>query len=591
MLPRRLSLFLLLFLALFAAPADAAVVEGTVTSAANGARLAGKIVSAYDGTGALRGTATTDTAGMYTLTLPDGHYRVLAYDPLGELATVFHGNADSFETTPLVPVAQGAPLRADFALPRGGTISGTVGAGSTALGGAVVEAYNLSGTRRGFTTANGAGEYSLVLPAGDYKVFAYDANGVFAGEFHANVRAFADAAAVRVTPPGATRVSFALERAARVRGTILDADTGAGVAAMLVYAYTAAGALAAVATTAADGTFLLVLGPGQYRFVAADPDAIYGPAFHPGGRSFEGAAVVTLSAGQPVNGIDFTAERGAQIRGSVPAGLTVVAYNADGTRHAAALADASGTYVLTVAPGDYRLAVVDPSGGYATQFHAQRSVFATADPIAVLRGQTLQGIDFTPPLAGRFTGTVRDAATSQPLGGKTVAAYDAAGLLVAEATTAADGTYTLAVVPGQYRLLVSDPAMQYATAYAGGAASYDATLPLAATAAGTTPADLAMRRGVRVSGSVELADGSPVTGVEIFAVDAGGDRVAATTSADGAFALVVLPGTYRFRAVDPQRRYLTEEYDGGAMVTVGAAPPLPLRFVLDPVKRRRAARH
>lgn len=592
MVPRLRAVSFLFFALLAAASADAAgVVQGIVTSAAGGARLPGKIVSAWDLTGALRGTASTDAAGMYTLTLPDGGYRLLAYDPAGELATVFYGGADSFETTPVVQVAQGAPLQAHFALPRGGTVSGTVGAASAALGGAVVEAYNLSGTRRGFTTANAAGDYSLVLPAGDYKLFAYDPNGFYAGEFHQNVRAFADAAPVRVNPPDDTRVSFVLEGAARAGGVVRDADTGAGAGSILVYAYTAAGSQVAVTTTSADGAFLFRLGPGQYRFVAADPGGNYGPAFHPGGRSFEGAAVVTLSSGQEANGLDFAVERAAQIRGRVPAGLTVIAYNLDGTQHASARADANGDYVLVVAAGDYRLAVVDPAGLYATQFHAHSASFATANDIAILAGQTLNGIHFNPPHAGRFTGTVRDAATSQPLAGKVVVAYDAAGSPVAQTTTAAGGTYTLAVIPGQYRLLAFDPAVQYATAYAGGATSYDATLPLGAGADGTTPADFIMHRGVRVTGTVELAGGAALTGVEIFAVDLQGNRVAAATASQGVFELALLPGTYRFRAVDPWARYLTEQYSGGAPVTIGSTSPSPLHFVLDPVKRRRVARH
>ena len=585
------ALFLLSFVVLAAAPARAAaLIEGRIASAAGGARLTGKVVAAYDTAGFLKGVAQSDSAGMYQLTVSPGAYRLLAYDPDGAYATSFYGDADSFETTPVVQVADGAPLQADFALAAGGKVAGSVGAGSSAAGGAVVEAYNLSGTRRGFTTANAAGQYTLVRPAGDYKIFAYDPDDFYAGEFHSSARAFANAALVRVTPPGTTTVAFVLDRAARVSGTVVDADTGAALSSIVVYAYTSAGALVKTTTSGADGAFTFSLGPGQYRFVAGDPSHDYAPSFYSSGRSFEHATVVTLAAGQQLAGLTMAAERGAQIRGHVPAGLTVAAYNLDGTLHSSATANANGEYVLVVAPGDYKIAVFDPTGVYAPQFRSLASEFSTASVIAILAGQTLQGIDFAPPQAGRFTGTVRDAANGQPLAGKVVSAYDAANVAVAHVATAQDGTYAIALAPGQYRLLVYDETLQYATAYAGGAASYDATIPLTVSAGQTTAADFSMRRGVRLAGTVRNESGAAIDGIEIFALDAAGNRVSASTSSAGAFTIVLLPGTYRFLATDPRHRYFAELYAGGATITIGTASPSPIAFILNPVHRRRAVR-
>lgn len=588
--PHFRALIVLLWVFSAAASARGAVIQGKVTSAADGARLFGRIVAAYDTTGVLRGNASTDGAGTYMLTLPNGGYRLLAYDQSGEYATAFYGGADSFETTPVVQALDGSPVLADFALARGGVLSGSVASASTPLPGAVVEAYNLSGTRRGFTTANAAGEYSIVLPPGTFKLFAYDANGVYAGEFHANVRAFADATPLHVTAPGSMTVHFILERAAAVTGSVLDADTNAGIASMLVYAYTAAGSLVTQTATDAGGAFRFSLGPGPYRFLAGDPSHTYGPAFHPGGRSFEGSAIVALTAGQQLSNLDLVAERGGQLRGRVPPGLVVIAYNLDGTQHAAADADAAGDYVLVVAPGEYKLAVVDPAGGYATQFHPATSDFGAASELAILGGQSLTGIDFNPVRAGRFTGTARDAISMQTLAGMTIAAYDAGGASIARTNSVADGTYMLAVAPGQYRLAVFDTALQFATAYAGGATSYEATIPGSIAAEETTVVDFAMRRGVRVTGTVEDASGTPITGVEIFALDLQGNRVAGATANAGAFAMIVVPGTYRFVAIDPRHRYRTEQWAGGAIVSIGSQSPAPLAFSLDPVKRRRAVR-
>ncbi len=591
MVPHLRTLIVLLWVFSAAASARGAIVQGKVTNAAGSERLSGKIVAAYDTTGVRRGIASTDDAGTYLLAdLPNGGYRLLAYDEAGAYATAFYGGADSFETTPVVQVAAGAPVQADFALARGGIISGSIASASVPLAGALVEAYNLSGTRRGFATANASGVYSIVLPAGDFKLFAYDANGVFAGEFYSNVRAFADAAPVHVTAPGSTTVHFILERAASVTGLVLDADTNTGLASMVVYAYTVAGSLVRQTATDANGTFRFSLGPGPYRFVVGDPSDTYGPAFHPGGRSFEGSGIVALTAGQQLSNVHLLAERGGQVRGRVPPSLVVIAYNPDGTQHATANADATGDYVLVVAPGEYRLAVVDPSGGYATQFHPGTSDFRAAAELVILAGQTLKGIDFHPARAGRFTGTVRDAVSTQTLAGMTIAAYDAGGASIAQTDSVLNGTYMLAIAPGQYRLVVFDSALQFATAYAGGATSYEATIPLSIAAEGTVAADFAMRRGVRVTGNVQDASGAALTGVEVFALDLDGNRVSGATANAGAFAMILVPGTYRFVAIDPWHRYLTERWADGATLSIGVQSPPPLAFSLDPLKRRRTVR-
>ena len=580
------SAFLTVF-AYFAVAANAAVVRGSVSNT-EGVRLTGKVVTAYDASGVLRGTTTTDVSGNYALPLPAGSYRVLAYDNDGTYATAFHANADSFESSPFVQLGS-ADVVANFVLPLGGRVTGMVIADGAPLSGAVVEAYNLSGTRRGSTTTNASGQYSIVLPAGEYKMYAYGALGVFAGEFGGNVRAFADAPVTRVNPPAATPLSFELERAARVDGSVIDADTRAALPGRIVYVYTAAGALVTTTTTDTAGSFAVNLGPGQYRFVAGDPLRIYAPAFYDGSRSFENADVVTLSAAELRPNLTIAAMRGAVISGTVNggAGLAVAAYNADGSLHASTVVDGAGAYAMVVAPGEYRVAAYDPAGVYATQFYQAATSFLAARPVAILAGQTLSSISFAAVRAGRFTGTVRDASTLQPLGGMTVAAYDAAGALTGEATTASNGTFTMPVAPAQYRLIVFDPRLDYATAYAGGASSYEATVPLTIVADATNTVDFAMSRGVRVTGVVRDPSNFGIDGVEVFALDASGRRVAGTTTSAGAFTFVVVAGSWEVMAIDPAHRYAPS---ARTPVTVGSTPPAPFTIRMTPLTRRRTVR-
>jgi hypothetical protein len=559
--------------------AQGANVTGTVSDAETGAPLQSMVVAAYNASGVQVGIATTDSTGFYTLNVNPGEYRFLAYDPAGVYATQFDDGAESFETSPLQNIrSSGATI--GFELVKGGYVTGSVRPG------AVIEAYNLSGTRRGFTTATASGGYTLVLPPGEYKLVAYDPDGTYAGSFWQNARSFAEAAQVRVRE-GQTvgSVTFTLVPAARVSGTAVDAATLAPLPSKLVYAYTPAGALVATTTTNAAGAFTFALPPGTYRLVAADPARAFATAFYDGSRSFERSTILTVVSGEQRSGVLLRLERAVTISGHVnAAGLTIAAYNLDGTLHTSATSDGSGNYVLAVAPGTYKIVVSDTQLAYAAQFYGGNS-FRTAT--AVNAGSNVSGIDITAPRAGRVSGIVR--ANGIPVAGIQVAAYDSAGTLAATATTDAAGRYALALAPGSYRLLAFDAALTYATAYAGGATSFEATVPIVAQADGNSIADFALQTGLRVSGQVASGGGHALTGIEVFALDAAGNRVAAATSNEGTFIIVLRPGTYRFTAVDPEGRYNAAE-SGSVTVSEGQVPSVLL--TLESVgSRRRSVRH
>jgi hypothetical protein len=575
---------------LVTAAAHAGNVTGTVTDAATNLRLGGMAVAAYDTAGVLHATATTDATGLYVLTGLTGDYRVLAYDPNGIYATRFDANAESFETSPLRTVGNGG-LQIDFALVRGGRITGNVQSTTgTARPGATIEAYNLSGTRRGFTIADAGGNYSIVLPPGDYKLVAFDVNGGYAASFYNGAIAFADAQPVRVTESAVTPdVFFTLGLAAHVSGTAVDAATQTPLGGIDVYAYTAAGSFVARTTTAPNGTFSMPLPPGQYRLVAADPVRVFATTYYNGANTFGRGEIVALGQGQQRTNVRLALVRGALIRGHVNGpSLTVAAYNLDGTLHNSTVSDAQGNYTLVVAPGEYKVGVSDVSQTYATRFYGDTADFRAATRLFVASDTT--GIDVTLLRGGRISGTVRDVATSQPLAGMTAAAYDVTGVLVASATTAADGRYTLVVAPGAYRVLVFDPSLNFVTAYAGGASTYEATVPVNVTTDATITANLTMRRGTRVTGRTVHQNGTGIVGLEVFALDAAGNRVAGSTSTtNGAFTIVLPAGTYRFRAIDPQSRYLPAEAPNPVTVT-GGAPPAPVQITLQGTSRRRAVR-
>lgn len=571
-----------------AVAANAAAVTGTVTSGATGGALNGMVVAAYDSIGNLQGTASTDGTGLYVLSLPAGDYRLLAYDPAGVYATAFDTNAESFETSPVRAISS-SNAQVSFTLVKGGFVTGSV---RTAFGAplveAVVEAYNLSGTRRGFATTNSNGDCSLVLPPGEYKLVAYEASGAYAVTFHRGVRSFDEATPVQVIEATGIDVVFTLAAAARVSGTAIDAVTRLPLGSILVYAYTSAGALVSQTTTLATGAFNISLPAGDYRFVAADASRVYATAYYDGSRSFESASVITVAAGEQRPGMQLALTRGARITGHVNApNLTVAAYNLDGTFHASTTSDAAGNYTLVVAPGEFRIAVSDPSLTYALLFYGGTTDFRFAQKLSVTGD--VGGIDVTLPRGGRVSGTVGSNA-SELLAGITVAAYDASGMLAATGITSSAGRYAIVVAPGTYRFVAFDAQLRYATSYAGGATSYETCSPLAVEADAMIAADFTMRRGVRVNGAVTCNDVGVLTGIDVFALDVAGNRVAGAVSKDGAFTIVVVPGTYRFIAIDPFRRYASAAPSPEVVVVEGQTPPA-LTLWLTSTARRRSVRH
>jgi Carboxypeptidase regulatory-like domain len=594
---------LALVLGFSALAAHGQVITGTVSDAANGSVLRSMVVAAYSASGLPQSNTTTDAAGHYNLPVPTGQYRVLAYDPTGTYATEFANDASSFEESPLTAVQTDQLVTMNFALQRGVTVSGSVGTSSGFRGGLTVAAYNLTGTRRGFTTTNTDGIYSLVLPPGTYKLVAYDDAGAFAPAFFRGQASFADADPVTVDMGRAIpNIDFFLDIGSRISGIVTDSG-GVPLANVSVLAYSNNGKYLTFVSTGSDGHFSITLPHGSYRFVATDNSFTFAAGFMGGATSFETSPVITVSEGQSRSDLVFRLERGGLITGRVLdtsgagiAGITVAAFNTDGTMRTFVTTDASGKYVLLLPPGAFRISALDPSLVYATQFYPQQKFFAGSVAIAPVIGQSSTLTPFTLSRGGRVSGTVIDQNTHAAIGALLIQAYDSSGFLVGSTTTSADGTYRMVLPAGSYRLVAADPQLRYAPGYVGGSASFDGENPIAVNVDGVTTANFSLSRGTLVIGSVVDESHQPIGGVEVSALDSSQNRVATVTTApDGSFQITLIPGSYRFLADDPAGRYITS-YAGGATfasaatVSIGATGAPRLTISMPDSSRRRSVR-
>jgi 5-hydroxyisourate hydrolase-like protein (transthyretin family) len=587
---------------------SAAMISGTVTDADTKTPLGAMIVAAYTEAGSLQSMTTTDSQGRYVLGVPAGGYRVLAYDQTGVYATSFENDADSFETSPVVNVVDNVS-GINFALRKGGSVTGLVSAlgAGTPLIGMTIAAYNLSGTRRGFTQTDSQGIYSLVLPPGQYKIAAFDDSGSFAVRFFLDSGSFATATLVTVTGGRATAgINFLLELAGHLSGAVFDADTHMVLPAMTVIAYNVDGTTV-VANTISDasGNFRLNVPAGSYKVVAADPMNIFAAGYVDDANSFTAeqaisvkSAVVSADIHIPLHRAGTVSGRVTDAAGAPLPGITVVAYNADGSQRTFTRTDSNGAYSLLLPPGSFRIGAYDESIIYATQFYPHRNVFAEANAVIATPGQTAAPVDFSLIRGARFTGSLIEQATGVPVAGVTVAVYDSDGNLMTTSVSDLSGNYALVLPPGSYRFVAFDNLLRYVTAYGGGGQNFENATVFQVDGSSGQRIDFALSRGVRVSGTVVDSALQPVSGVQIGALDLAGNRVASAMSNGGVFNLVLTPNTYKFLATDPLQIFQPIFFSAAS--TLAEATPVtvqtngvmtPIRFVLARWPRRHAAPH
>jgi hypothetical protein len=589
--------------------AYASGITGTVTND-TGAPLASMTVVAYFvNDGSIVGTATTSASGAYAITgiFGGGHFRVLAYDPSGTWATSFYSDAESFETSNvLVLTSIMTASNIDLRLVRAGFAAGRVtGPGGIGLTKMTVAAYNPSGTRRGFTTTDAAGNFTLALPPGSYKIAAFDDALTYATTFFDNKTSFDAATSISIATSASVITNLQLPLAAKITGLVSDRTTHTPIASARVTVYDSDGNVSARTVTGSDGRYAVAARPGGLRVVADDPAGNYATTYVPDAESFSAESPVAAAAGQTV-AVDATMVLAGHLAGRVTdrisgaplAGITAAAYNADGTMRAIAITDATGAFSIVVPASDYRLGTFDAALVYLPQFHANQTSFGSAAIVHAVTQQTIGGFDFALSKGARVSGHVTARSLGTPLSAITVGAYDLGGRLIASTNTDASGGYTLLFAPATVKLLAFDSTLQLATAYYLDAPTFGATQSLPLVEGQSLTADFAMSEAGRISGIVIAeATFAPLSNIDVIVYDENFQTIVETmTDAGGSFRVAVPPGTYLLATADATHHYNAAIYGGGtgSMVNVSARQDVgPLQFRLTPTvtqPRRHAVR-
>jgi hypothetical protein len=562
-------------------------ITGRVTGF-GGAPLESVFVLAYTSTTSTSYAAYdwTDASGIYTITnLTAGNY-YLEFNPPGlDYFVEYYNNKPSLASADAIPVAFGSVVSGiDAALDIGGKITGQVtGIGGVPLQNIAVHAYtsttSIVPVATDFTDASGVYTMTGLTTRNYYLQFDPPFNSDYFEEYYDNKSSLAAADAIPVAlNTVVSNINASLPLASKITGRVTASDGGAPLkdVNVIVYGYDECNNQVSIgsATTNASGVYTvtrLLAGSYRVRFSPSSfgASAAYLGEYYNDKPTLETADTVNVAAGSVTSGIDAVLQRSGQMTGRVTAadggsplsGVSVIAYNTNGSFVESDSTDATGVYTITgLTTGSYRLRF-DPSSGtslpYLGEYYNNKSSLATADPITVTLGSVRESVDAVLDRGAQITGRVTAADGGAPLQFVSVYIYNSNGSFVDSTSTNANGVYTTTgLASGSYRL-------RFRTQFASGtAANYvdeyyndKSTLPTADPIPVTIPniasgIDAVLIRGGQITGTVTAADtGGPLIGVEVDAYNSNGVEVRYDyTDSAGNYVLPGLPtGTYRVR--------------------------------------------
>lgn len=479
-----------------------AEIRGVVTAEDTGLPLADVSVSAF---GSKRGeSATTDTTGTYTLTVPyyldPGPYSVSFYPSIDD-ETVSSSYVEAPITT--TQVLSGGTTIVDSVMSRGAVIRGQVKTADTdaRMEGVLVIAYRE--TEDGFIISDSArsdadGNFLIKgLKSGDYTL-EYDSVNLFSTPaileyetgYLGRVNYASEATQFTVTIPQTKTVDFTIPRGREITGEIRRSDTSEIAAAIGVYAFlldedgAGRGAFIRVSDGSPFGIYEIgSLAPGKYLLAALPyrtenqvgdgaQYANYDLEFEwykdvltsdeatvveiPEAASSDPISVnMTLSPGAVITGVVTDGNTGAPVPdilveavGRSPLGQLGITFghasrmitNEDGVFAIPGLAD--GTYQLAYSPADF-------DSDYATRGNSSTQEFT----VTVAGTEVHPNANFTIQRGGVIAGKLTDDQDDPVADIEVTLSAAESGFFAGRTTSDASGNYTFSkIAPGQYRV-------------------------------------------------------------------------------------------------------------------------------------------
>ncbi|MEM7130477.1 MAG: carboxypeptidase regulatory-like domain-containing protein [Chloroflexota bacterium] len=451
--------------------------------------LAGIHVSAYDLSGRLTESTTTNAQGMYTITqLTDGLYWLNATPATaGPNSAYLPGHY-------LEPVAVTAPMdvsNIDIRLGLGGQIVGRVRSevDSIPLGDVEIEVYDATdGYILHSATTDNEGYYTTTgLYQGSYQIKFDPSSGRsttnYLAEFYGDSPNLASSTPVDVANlPLVSGINATLASGGQISGTVTakdstGVDSGEPLAAIAVRLHDSAGNEFDTVYTTSDGRYHFAGVPTGLYHIQFQPwensafrvGSPYLSTYYNAQTTLAQADPISVTAPAIIENINGALALGGRITGTVTAEdserplstVGVRLYNARGLQIGTALTDEqSGVYeFLGLADGEYRLKFEPAmnstiqSQTYVAVYSGGKMNLATADSVSITSAST-QVFDAALKLGGQVTGQIVRGADGSGLANRLVEIYSAStGAAWGQVFTNETGDYQTPGLPtGSYWL-------------------------------------------------------------------------------------------------------------------------------------------
>ncbi|MBI3942794.1 MAG: carboxypeptidase regulatory-like domain-containing protein, partial [Chloroflexi bacterium] len=372
----------------------------------------------------------TDTQGNFVVRgLPTSVYLVYVPTDQRNYVTIFFDNAlFPFNAKPVTVTAGSTVSPINFALPKGGALSGNVkdAVSQAPLAGFKVRAEPVNGTLPFETQTDGAGNYRFAgLPVGSYRLHVPGATGNYLPQYY-NGAVGANAATQITVRAGEEQgnLNFALSRGGAITGQVVDISNSQPISGSLVVALDNTGQQAKLVLSDAHGFYELAgLEPKVYRLWVPSDERNYVQQYYQGATDLAQARPVTVTASTIISNVNFGLFQGGGVAGIVTgksdnrplAGRTVLLqdWNSGQTKYSAVTPSDGRFIVHGVLPGIYRVQIPSDQANYVVQFYSQVEDVDRSSPVTISPGLTKEGINFVLIQGGGMSGMVSDAANGQ----------------------------------------------------------------------------------------------------------------------------------------------------------------------------------
>jgi len=457
---------------LFSLAEGGGTIEGRIFGAEGGVEPRGGVLVRVT-RGSIRVLARSEPDGRFRVSgVPAGEaiVRYATDDPLsrevGVLALYHPGTRDSMEAARITVTEGQVTALPDVALPAASILEGSV---DEAAGGGPVgdlEVFALSSEGRQWSARTGPDGSFLFggLAAGLYTIHVDPRDGLHAEEYLGGARRAQDAEWAEVgAGERRTGLNLSLDPGGEIRGVVRRSSDGTGLVGATVEATNLETGRVYRTETYTYGFYVIpALPAGAYL--------VYVPAldfYYPNTRQIEQARPVPVVENETAWGIDFS---------GTPVSDCQIPPPAAGVVSGDVLADFSGVssavvrvyndtdtlevpvqgperfLVTCIPPGVYKIAFI-ADGPLCAQYHPRRDREHEALPVSIAGGDTVSTW-FDPKRSGAITGTLRDAASGEPVPGARLRAVELDTRVTAHAISAEDGAFAFRRVrlPGTGRM-------------------------------------------------------------------------------------------------------------------------------------------